>query len=142
MSKDREEFSKNFSMFRTNEQEIERRHDFIMQTHQFALSQKGGVHSSLFKQCQSFYDVFKDIENVVAVESGVSHGLLEYAGTVDCIAMFRDKLCLIDWKTSKRKRKTLKSCHDYPVQLAAYAAAVNADPAYDFEVSNSVLDMT
>ena len=37
----------------------------------------------------------------------------------------RGELCLIDWKTSRKQKPTLKDCFDYPLQVVAYAGAVN-----------------
>ncbi len=88
----------------------------------------------LFKQIKSLKHVLIDIEAIAAVESGVVSSELGFAGTVDCIAIYKGELCVIDWKTSKKKKRSLKSCYDYPVQLSAYAGAVNRDVAYPFGV--------
>lgn len=42
---------------------------------------------------------------------------------------------LIDWKTSDRRKNTLKATYDDPVQIAAYMGALNADSNYPFEVN-------
>lgn len=46
----------------------------------------------------------------------------------------KTQLCLIDWKTSERKKKTLAATYENPVQIAAYVGALNHDPLYDIEV--------
>ncbi len=92
-------------------------------------------NSLLSNQLKSMLPVLVKVELVAAIESGVVYDLLSYAGTCDCIAVYEGQLCIFDWKTSKKKKKSLKSCHDYPVQLAAYAGAVNQDSAYSFGVS-------
>ena len=48
---------------------------------------------------------------------------------------FREKLCLIEWKTSKRQKATIDSTFDNPLQVAAYMGAVNFDQQYDLNVS-------
>lgn len=48
-----------------------------------------------------------------------SHGL-QVAGTVDCIAEYRGKLHIIDFKTSGRV-KTKDDIHSYFMQTAAYS---------------------
>lgn len=49
--------------------------------------------------------------------------------------MYRDEVCVIDWKTSLKPRPTLKDIHDYPLQSIAYAGAINDDNNYPFNVS-------
>ena len=42
---------------------------------------------------------------------------------------------MIDWKTSAKKKRTIEECYDYPLQLVAYAGAVNHNPhLFDFKV--------
>ena len=130
-----EEFRKNVSKIRTREDKLETSGDFIRE--KLCEFDEDTEKSPEYKRFRSILDVFSDIDGVLAIESGVIHEPLGYAGTVDCIAKFRNKICLIDWKTSKRKKTSWRSCYDYPVQLVAYAAAINADPAYDFAVSCS-----
>ena len=68
-------------------------------------------------------DCLNDIDEVWGLESGlVVDGL--YAGTADCIGMFRGKPTIIDFKTAKKiKRKDW--IEDYFLQGAAYANAHN-----------------
>ena len=69
------------------------------------------------------YDCLGDIDEVWGLESGlVLDGL--YAGTADCIGIFRGKPTIIDFKTAKKiKRKDW--IEDYFLQGAAYANAHN-----------------
>ena len=68
-------------------------------------------------------DCLKDIEEVWGLESGlVVDGL--YAGTADCIGIFKGRPTIIDFKTAKKiKRKDW--IEDYFLQGAAYANAHN-----------------
>tara|TARA_B100000945_G_scaffold217301_1_gene175296 strand:+ start:5125 stop:5814 length:690 start_codon:yes stop_codon:yes gene_type:complete len=68
-------------------------------------------------------DCLGDIEEVWGLESGlVLDGL--YAGTADCIGIFKGKPTIIDFKTAKKiKRKDW--IEDYFLQGAAYANAHN-----------------
>ena len=68
-------------------------------------------------------DCLGDIDEVWGLESGlVLDGL--YAGTADCIGIFRGKPTIIDFKTAKKiKRKDW--IEDYFLQGAAYANAHN-----------------
>ena len=89
---------------------------------------------------QSAAGVLKDITNVVAVESGTVHPKLEYAGTLDLVAEYQGILSIIDWKTSRKSKSKLKECYSYPVQVVAYAGAVNFDLNYPFQVSWLILN--
>ena len=68
-------------------------------------------------------DCLNDIDEVWGLESGlVVDGL--YAGTADCIGMFKGRPTIIDFKTAKKiKRKDW--IEDYFLQGAAYANAHN-----------------
>jgi genome maintenance exonuclease 1 len=63
-----------------------------------------------------------DINNIYALESSLYSNHLEVAGTVDCIAEYKGKLSVIDFKTSRRV-KTRDDIHDYFIQCSAYAVA-------------------
>lgn len=88
---------------------------------------------------QSISHVLSDITNVVAIESAVVHPVLGYAGTLDLIAEYKGTLSVIDWKTSEKHKTNLKDCYSYPLQLAAYAGAVNFDANYPFQVYDGVI---
>lgn len=88
---------------------------------------------------QSIRHVLPDIKNVVAIESGVVHPLLGYAGTLDLIAEYKGALSVIDWKTSAKHKMNLKDCYSYPQQVVAYAGAVNYDMNYPFQVCEGVI---
>ena len=82
------------------------------------------------------FDMEKSIENIrkliqsefdnkyELIESKVVHPKLAYGGRFDCLAYYKNELCLIDWKwtTEPKQREDLFM---YPVQLAAYAGILN-----------------
>ncbi|PVD26045.1 hypothetical protein C0Q70_13713 [Pomacea canaliculata] len=78
-----------------------------------------GYWSSLAK-------VLPDISDIKAVETPVSHPLLFYRGTFDCIAAYKNVLYVIDWKTSNKPKPLINNLFDNPIQVAAYLGAINA----------------
>jgi genome maintenance exonuclease 1 len=60
------------------------------------------------------------IDNIHALESPLYSHHLQVAGTVDCIAEYNGKLCVIDFKTST-KLKQRDWIHGYFMQTSAYA---------------------
>lgn len=71
----------------------------------------------LFSSIKPLLDRIGDIH---CLESRLFSKYLRVAGTVDCIAEFDGKLCVIDFKTS-RQPKTRDMIHGYFMQTAAYA---------------------
>lgn len=64
----------------------------------------------------------EDVDNIHCLETPLYSDYLQIAGTVDCIAEFKGKLSVIDFKTSARP-KDRDDIHDYFMQTAAYAVA-------------------
>ena len=62
------------------------------------------------------------IDNIHALESKLYSDHLQVAGTVDCIAEYKGKRAVIDFKTSKRIKEA-KDISGYFMQTAAYAVA-------------------
>ncbi|KAK0059808.1 mitochondrial genome maintenance exonuclease 1 [Biomphalaria pfeifferi] len=78
----------------------------------------------------SLQSTFKTMSNITALEVGVFHPLLLYRGVFDCVAKYKDFLCVIDWKVSKKPRPTIKDTYDDPLQIVAYIGAINANDEY------------
>jgi genome maintenance exonuclease 1 len=63
-----------------------------------------------------------DIDNIHCLETPLYCDHLQVAGTVDCIAEYKGKLSVIDFKTSSRA-KDRDDIHNYFMQCAAYSVA-------------------
>lgn len=88
---------------------------------------------------ESVQNVLKDISSVTALETHVVHPKLFYRGITDCVATYRGELCLIDWKKSDKRKDTIDSVYDAPMQVASYIGAMNADLNYPFEVKKGLV---
>ncbi|XP_043504747.1 mitochondrial genome maintenance exonuclease 1-like [Polistes fuscatus] len=87
----------------------------------------------------SLSSIINELQDIRAVESFVSHKGLCYKGKVDCIATYRDKLCVIDWKKSDKDKKNVNLTYDAPIQLAAYVGAINSSKSYPFSIHYAMI---
>ncbi|XP_072032487.1 mitochondrial genome maintenance exonuclease 1-like [Amphiura filiformis] len=88
---------------------------------------------------KSMKHVLGDIEQVECMERRIVHPALDYLGIVDCVAKYKDQLCVIEWKTSRKPKSTLKQCYEYPLQVVAYAGALNYDPTFDHQINQALI---
>ena len=72
----------------------------------------------LFTQLRGFLDAY--VDEIYAQECGLYSDKYKVAGRVDCIAEYKDKLSIIDFKTSTRER-TDDWNENYYIQGSAYA---------------------
>lgn len=71
----------------------------------------------MFKNIKRYLNLINDIRGL---EISLYSKHLEVAGTADCIAVYKGKLSIIDYKTA-RKMKNKDWIHSYFLQTAAYA---------------------
>jgi len=64
--------------------------------------------------------LFNEIDNIRALESTLYSDHLRLAGQVDCVAEYRGRLSVIDFKTSKKKKEKWM-CENMFIQCSAYA---------------------
>ncbi|KAK5853812.1 hypothetical protein PBY51_014936 [Eleginops maclovinus] len=102
-------------------------------------SEKAVFQPEVLGYMESISHVLADVSAVRATESTVQHAELNYLGIVDCVARYRGVLCLIDWKTSEKPKPFLSNTFDNPIQVAAYAGALNSDGNYKYQVENGLI---
>ena len=65
-------------------------------------------------------DILSNINNIKCLESNLYSDALKIAGQVDCIAEYKGKLSVIDFKTSTKERNDIKN-ENYYIQTCAYS---------------------
>lgn len=78
-------------------------------------------------------------DKVLATEENVTHSSIGYSGTFDGLAIYNGVPCVIEWKTSQNPRPTLETCYDAPLQVVAYAGAINSYPIMRIPVTNCMI---
>jgi genome maintenance exonuclease 1 len=83
---------------------------------------KWGMFDAEAKEAfEVFKPVLDSISTVYAIETRMFSDTLEVAGTVDLIAEYEGKLCVLDWKTSSRF-KSKEDIPNYFIQMSVYSA--------------------
>lgn len=83
------------------------------------------------KNLEALEPIFGSIGPVLLTEAAVQHSNLFYQGRIDCLAYYKNELCLIDWKTSEKSKPGMRDLFDLPVQISAYIGAFLSDPRYE-----------
>nr|XP_002119404.1 mitochondrial genome maintenance exonuclease 1 [Ciona intestinalis] len=88
---------------------------------------------------KSVRPVLADVGAVGNTEFKVVHSHLGYSGYLDCNAVYKGTMCVIDWKTSKKRRYRIQDCYDDPVQVVAYAGALNHSSASSNQITHGLV---
>ena len=83
--------------------------------------------------------LLSDIDNIRALEATMYSDHLRLGGQADCIAEYKGRLSVIDFKTSNKK-KTRSQCYNYFMQCSAYA--IMFEERTGIPVDQSVILMT
>ncbi|XP_054758859.2 mitochondrial genome maintenance exonuclease 1-like [Lytechinus pictus] len=99
------------------------------------------------KNIEGFWNSIKErlpelVSDSPIIECHTKHPYLGYHGYADCITEYRGKPCLVEFKTSRKPKKSLAKCFDSPVQVAAYLGAFNFDSHHQFQINQALLVIT
>ena len=84
----------------------------------------------------SIKPILESVSKVHLVESAVYHAEHQYAGRFDCLGEWSGKLCVFDWKTASKPKKS-EWITDYCLQLTAYTAAINH--LYNVQINQGII---
>ena len=84
----------------------------------------------------SIKPVLESVSRVHLIESAVYHRERGYGGRLDCLGEWQGKLCIFDWKTASKPKKT-EWITDYFLQVTAYIAAINH--LYDVKITQGII---
>jgi len=75
--------------------------------------------------CSSVQPVLEKLSDVQLVETVVPNYVEGYAGKVDLVARYQGVPCTIEWTTAEEPKLRVEKLYDKPLQLVAYAGAIN-----------------
>mgnify|MGYP002803925302 FL=1 len=115
--------------------------DFHRFIHQCLVDRKlnNEVPEKLCGYLASTKKVFDELGDAIASEKSIQHTYLGYQGKLDTLACYRGNPCVIEWKTSQRKKSKLADCGENPMQLVAYAGAINSNSKSKIQVRHGLL---
>ncbi|XP_049836459.1 mitochondrial genome maintenance exonuclease 1-like [Schistocerca gregaria] len=76
------------------------------------------------------HSVLQDIKAASLLEQPVVHPQLRYQGIADCVACYKGKPVLIEWKKSDKRKSCIERTYDAPLQVCAYMGALSFDPRH------------
>jgi ATP-dependent exoDNAse (exonuclease V) beta subunit len=94
------------------------------------------AHANEFRSVKM---MLRNIDNILLQEGALYSDILKTAGRVDCIAEYKGKLAIIDFKTSTNTKNT-HMIQDYYLQTTAYAWML--EELYDIHVEDIVIIMS
>ena len=129
-------------VFRHKMNEIKKKGlDFHRFVHQCMVDRRlnGEVPEKLRGYLASTRMVFDKLGDAIASEKSVRHAHLDYQGKLDTLACYHGNPCIIEWKTSQRRKSSLADCGEHPMQMVAYAGAINSDPTSKIQIRHGLL---
>jgi len=110
---------------------------YILQDDMKPLPSNPYAHPSWFMAAQVIMEGLSNVDEFWGVEVPVYYSGL-YAGTTDCIGVWKGQPSIIDFKQTNKPKKR-ENIGDYFMQLAAYAAAHN--DTHGTKIDNGVIMM-